>query len=99
VWTCGDHIVEQHVHNIDVINWVLGGPPVAAVGSGFKTRTDPNFHNIYDFFSIDFEYPNGVHVISMCRQINDCWGSVSEAVQGTKGQCNVNEYLINKTRL
>jgi myo-inositol 2-dehydrogenase / D-chiro-inositol 1-dehydrogenase len=98
-WICGDHIVEQHVHNIDVINWAIGSPPVAAVGMGYKTRTDPAFHNIFDFFAIDFEYPKGVHVISMCRQISDCWGSVSEAVQGTKGQCQVNAYSINGKRV
>jgi len=93
VWSCGDHIVEQHVHNIDVLNWVLGGPPVAAVGMGFKTRTDPVdptkpnelFHNIYDFFAINFEYANGVQGISQCRHITGTWTKNAEELRGTKG--------------
>jgi predicted dehydrogenase len=94
-WLCGDHIVEQHVHNIDVINWVTDTHPTAAVGMGYRTRTDPDYGHIFDFFSIDFEYPKGVHVHSMCRQISDCANSISEAVVGTKGMSQVNAYQIN----
>ena len=94
-YLCGDHIVEQHVHNIDVMNWVLRGHPIKAVGMGHRTRNDPKYGIIFDFFSIDFEYQNGVHVHSMCRQISNCANSVSEAVVGTKGSCQVNTYTIN----
>jgi predicted dehydrogenase len=94
-WLCGDHIVEQHVHNIDVINWATKAHPVRAVGMGYRTRTDPGYGSIYDFFAIDFEYPKGVHVLSMCRQISNCANSVSEALVGTKGTCQVNAYQIN----
>jgi len=95
VWLCGDHIVEQHVHNIDVINWATRSHPVKAVGMGFKTRTDPSFENIYDFFAIDFEYPQDMHVLSMCRQISNTAGNNSEAVVGTRGTAQVNAYRIN----
>lgn len=87
-WLSGDHIVEQHVHNIDVINWSLRGHPVRAVGMGGRqVRTGPEFGHIYDHFAIDYEYPNGVHVLSMCRQIEGCENNVSEALVGTKGTC------------
>jgi predicted dehydrogenase len=88
-WLSGDHIVEQHVHNIDVINWVMQAHPVKAVGfGGRQVRTDPAYGHIFDHFAIDFEYPNGVRILSMCRQIDGCCGNVSERVVGTKGTSN-----------
>jgi predicted dehydrogenase len=87
-WLSGDHIVEQHVHNLDVINWALQAHPVRAVGMGGRqVRTGKEFGHIYDHFAIDYEYPNGVHVLSMCRQIPDTTQNVSEAVVGTRGSC------------
>jgi len=95
VWLSGDHICEQHVHNLDVINWIMKSPPVRAVGMGGRqVRTGPEFGHIFDHFAIDLEYPGGVHVLSMCRQIDGCENSVSEAVVGTKGTCQVNAYSI-----
>ncbi len=94
-WLCGDHIVEQHVHNIDVMNWALGAHPVKALGFGFRTRTDPDYGHIYDFFSVGFEYPNGAHVMSTCRQISNCDHNISETVIGSQGVCQVNRYMIN----
>jgi myo-inositol 2-dehydrogenase / D-chiro-inositol 1-dehydrogenase len=67
----GDHICEQHVHNLDIANWFIGSHPVSAGGFGYRARRKAG--NMYDFFSIDFEYPGNVHVHSMCRQIADCW--------------------------
>jgi predicted dehydrogenase len=99
VWLCGDHIVEQHVHNIDVINWAMKGPPAKVTSMGFRTRTDPGYGHIYDFFANDYEYPNGVHMLSMCRQISNCANSVSEALVGTRGTCQVNAYSINGKRV
>jgi len=94
-WLCGDHIVEQHVHNLDVANWAIGAHPVRAVGlGGRQVRTDPVYGNIYDHFAMDYEYPNGVRVASYCRQIPNCENSVSEALHGTKGFCQVNKYTI-----
>ncbi len=88
-WLCGDHIVEQHIHNIDVMNWVLRGHPLKAVAvGGRQTRTGPEFGHIYDHFGVDFEYANGVHVLSMCRHWRNCPGNVSEYVVGTRGKSN-----------
>ncbi len=98
-WLCGDHIVEQHVHNLDVMNWAMKAHPTKVVSMGYRTRTDPGYGNIYDFFANDFEYANGVHVLSMCRQITNCANSVSEALVGTKGTCQVNSYSINGRRV
>ncbi len=94
-WLCGDHIVEQHVHNLDVVNWATASHPISAVGlGGRQVRTGPEYGNIYDHFAIDYEYPNGIHVASYCRQIPNCENSVSEALIGTKGSCQVNKYTI-----
>ena len=78
----GDHIVEQHIHNIDVANWFIGAPPVAAVGVGGKMWRPSG--DRYDFFSVDFEYPGNVHVHSMCRQIDDTEVWVGEWLLGDK---------------
>ena len=40
-WLSGDHIVEQHVHNIDVISWFTGKKPVSAVSFGARQRRSP----------------------------------------------------------
>ncbi len=90
-WLSGDHIVEQHVHNLDVVNWYLGDAhPEKAVGMGGRWRRPSG--DQYDFFSIDFTYDSDVHVHSMCRQIGGCTNNVSEFVRGTKGSSNcVNE--------
>ncbi len=88
-WLSGDHIVEQHVHNIDVMNWVLGDHPVKCVGMGGRqVRTDPAYGHIFDHFAVEYEYPNGVRLMSMCRQIDGCCNNVSERVVGTKGTSN-----------
>ncbi len=85
-WLSGDHIVEQHIHNIDVINWVLGTHPVKALAMGGRqVRTDPLYGHIYDHFAVEFEYPGGVKVLSMCRQIDNCANFVGERVVGTGG--------------
>jgi predicted dehydrogenase len=94
-WVCGDHIVEQHVHNLDVANWAIGTHPESATGMGFRTRNDPRYGHIYDFFAIDYAYPKHVHVLSMCRQISNCKDEVGEHIYGTKGYCHVNAYRIN----
>ncbi|MEI7903011.1 MAG: Gfo/Idh/MocA family oxidoreductase, partial [bacterium] len=77
-WTemSGDHIVEQHVHNIDVANWFIGRYPKTATGFGARTRRKTG--NQYDFFSVDFDYDDGVHIHSMCRQIAGCSDRVGE---------------------
>jgi predicted dehydrogenase len=82
-WLSGDHIVEQHVHNIDVFTWFSGLKPVSAVG--FGSRQGRVTGDQYDNFSVDFVMENGIHLHSMCRQINGCANNVSEFIQGTKG--------------
>lgn len=98
-WLSGDHIVEQHVHNLDVLNWAFGSHPVAAVGMGYRVPRDPGFGPIFNFFAVDLEYPKGVHALSMCRQISDCAQEVGEYLVGTKGMCHVSAYDINGKRL
>ncbi len=82
-WLSGDHIVEQHVHNIDVSNWFVGNAPVEAVGMGSRLRRPTG--DCYDNFSVDFIYDKKVHMNSMCRQINDCANNVTEQIRGSKG--------------
>lgn len=85
-WLSGDHIVEQHIHNIDVINWVLGAHPISAMGMGGRqARVEPHYGHIYDHFAVEFEYPGGIKVISMCRQIDNCAILIGERVYGTEG--------------
>jgi len=85
-WLSGDIIVEQHIHNIDVMNWAMGGPPKSAYGMGGRqVRIDPAYGNIYDHFAVEFEYPNGMSVSSMCRQTDGTDGRVTEHIVGTKG--------------
>jgi predicted dehydrogenase len=85
-WTSGDHIVEQHVHNIDVVNWAFGEMPVKVMAMGGRqVRTAPEYGNIFDHFAVEFEYPNGARVMSLCRQIPGCADRVEEKIVGTKG--------------
>jgi predicted dehydrogenase len=85
-WTSGDHIVEQHVHNIDVMNWAFRATPTKVVGMGGRqVRTAPEYGNIFDHFAVEFEYPNGARVMSMCRQIEGCSDRVEERIVGTRG--------------
>jgi predicted dehydrogenase len=89
-WLSGDIIVEQHVHNIDVMNWAFGAHPVKAIGMGGRqVRVEPEFGNIYDHFAVEFEYPNGARIQSMSRQIDGCSDRVSEHVVGTKGKSDM----------
>mgnify|MGYP001627239696 FL=1 len=87
-WLClsGDHIVEQHIHNIDVACWFVGRPPVSAVGFGFRARRPAG--DQYDFFSVDFDFRDGIHIHSMCRQIDGCWNWVGHEFVYEKGNTN-----------
>jgi predicted dehydrogenase len=93
-WLSGDHIVEQHVHNIDVFTWMSGLNPESAVGFGSRQRRVTG--DQYDNFSIDFTMENGVHLHSMCRQINGCADNVSEFIQGTKGSWSTADGYVIK---
>jgi len=89
-WTAGDNIVEQHIHNIDVINWVMNDHPVRVFASGGRTwkPREEKYGDLYDHFSCDFEYANGVHMYSFSRHWNNVDGGVFEEVVGTKGKSN-----------
>ncbi len=85
-WLCGDHIVEQHIHNIDVGNWVKGGHPVRAQGQGGRlVRTGKDHGEIFDHHFVEFEYSDGSRILSQCRHMPGCWNQVSEAFHGTNG--------------
>lgn len=92
-WLSGDHIVEQHVHNIDVVNWFSEKHPIKAVGFGSRHRriTGDQFDN----FSVDFEYENGMHIHSMCRQVDGCSSNVSESITGSKGFSNCRNRIFD----
>jgi predicted dehydrogenase len=93
-WLSGDHIVEQHVHNIDVANWVMRAHPVKAMGVGGRQfRTGPEYGHIYDHFAIDFEYPGGARVLSMCRQIEGTRDRIGEHFAGTAGRSNPASFI------
>lgn len=103
LWVCGDHIVEQHVHNLDVCNWAMNAHPIRCDGAGGRTPGNPcrpagppeEVGNIFDNFSIDYEYPGGVHMYSSCRHIPTTANNISEALVGTKGRCDVGGYRVN----
>jgi predicted dehydrogenase len=89
IWLSGDHICEQHVHNIDVCNWILNNQhPVRCWGMGARQQLGNASGEIWDNFAVEFEYANGVRMYSYCGQIKRQWSSVSEAVHGTKGWAN-----------
>jgi len=84
-WLSGDHIVEQHIHDIDNVNWLLGLPAKCLAVGGRTVRTQPLYGNIYDHFACDFDYGDGLHVISMCRQWGNTDMKVAVEMVGTKG--------------
>ena len=85
-WLCGDHIVEQHIHNIDVINWFKGGYPVKAQGMGGReVRKGKEFGEIFDHHYVEFQYADGSVLNSQCRHIKGTFNKVDEQIVGTKG--------------
>jgi predicted dehydrogenase len=92
-WLCGDHILDTHVHNIDIVNWFLGKQPESAIGFGGRVRRLTG--DQYDFFSIDFEFGNGVFSHSMSRQVDGCANTLGELVMGTDGYTNCKNTIFN----
>ncbi|MDI1290564.1 MAG: Gfo/Idh/MocA family oxidoreductase, partial [bacterium] len=85
-WLSGDHICEQHIHNLDVVNWAMNANPVRCLGlGGRQVRTGEEYGNIFDHFAIEYEYPGGKTMTSMCRQIEGTPGRCEETIVGTKG--------------
>ena len=88
-WLSGDHICEQHIHNLDVCNWIKGKYPVKANGMGGRqVRTDKKYGEIFDHHFVEYHYDDGSIMFSQCRQMGGCWNSVSEYVHGSKGSAN-----------
>ncbi len=94
-WLCGDHIVEQHIHNIDVINWLMDDYPVTAAGMGGRlVRNGIDNGEIYDHHAVEYTYANGHKMFSQCRHMPNCFNAVSEHVVGTKGSADIAEGRI-----
>lgn len=91
-WLCGDHILEQHIHNLDVANWFLGEYPVSAQGMGGRlVRTGPEHGEIFDHHFVEYKYPGGATISSQCRHQPGTWSKVGENFQGTKGLVEMND--------
>ena len=87
VWLCGDHITEQHIHNLDVINWALDAYPVNAQGMGGReVRKGKDYGQIFDHHYVEFHYPNGAVLNSQCRHQKGTLSKVDELLIGTKGK-------------
>lgn len=85
-WLSGDHICEQHIHNLDICNWVKQDHPVAAEGMGGRqVRTDKRFGNIFDHHAVIYTYEDGTKMHSYCRQMPGCQKLVAEFIEGTEG--------------
>jgi predicted dehydrogenase len=92
VWLCGDHIVEQHIHNIDISNWIKNAHPVEAHGlGGRQVRTGKEFGQIFDHHAVEFTYADGTKMFSQCCHINGSWSAVSEHAHGTKGTADLDD--------
>ncbi|MEN0020603.1 MAG: Gfo/Idh/MocA family oxidoreductase [Planctomycetota bacterium] len=89
-WTSGDHICEQHVHNIDIVNWAMGGPPREAYAMGGRqTRTAEKYGNVFDHFASELDYGDGRHALSFCRQQDGTEARVQEDITGTAGTASL----------
>ncbi len=95
VWLCGDHILEQHIHNIDVANWFVGEYPASAQGMGGReVRKGPEFGEIFDHHFVEFVYPSGAIIASQCRHQPNTMSRVTEVFQGTKGTIDMSSNSI-----
>ena len=95
-WICGDHILEQHIHNIDVANWFIGSYPKSAQGMGGRqTRTGKEYGEIFDHHYVEFNYNNGAVISSQCRHQKGCDSKVDEVLQGTAGKVEMGSGLMS----
>ncbi len=94
-WLCGDHIVEQHIHNLDVINWLKDAYPIRCHGIGGRCfQNGPDSGEIFDHHAVEYEYADGSRMYSQCCQFPGAWSSVSEHAVGTKGTCDIGSQII-----
>jgi len=92
-WLSGDHIVEQFIHEVDVMNWYLGKIPVKAIGWGGRQRRVTG--DQYDFFSVEYVYDNGMHTHCAARQITGCSNETKQFIVGTEGSANAKGIIYN----
>jgi predicted dehydrogenase len=96
-WLCGDHICEQHIHNLDVSNWLMNAFPVEANGMGGReVRTGKDHGQIFDHHCVEYTYANGTKMFSQCRHQPDTWNAVSEFAHGTAGYADISGAKIYK---
>ncbi|MBK8501158.1 MAG: Gfo/Idh/MocA family oxidoreductase [Saprospiraceae bacterium] len=89
-WLSGDFVVEMHVHNLDVMNWIMNAHPVKCIGlGGRQARIGIEYGNIYDHISVEYEYPNDARVEYMGTQIDNYAYRSNQRVQGTKGSAEL----------
>lgn len=94
-WLGGDHIDEQHIHNLDIINWAAQDYPVEAQGvGGREVRNGPDHGQIFDHHMVEYTYASGLKLLSQCRHIQGCWNSISEHVHGTAGVADISRSVI-----
>ena len=94
-WLCGDHILEQHIHNIDVANWILNEYPVSANGMGGReVRKGLDHGQIFDHHYVEFNYSSGAVISSQCRHQPGTNRNVSERFQGTNGSVSFKKNKI-----
>jgi predicted dehydrogenase len=99
-WLSGDHIVEQHVHDLDVCNWIQQAHPVEAQGMGGRqVRIDKECGEIFDHHAVEFTYANGTKLFSYCRQTPNCWSSFSQHAHGTLGTANFEGHGTTELRI
>jgi len=94
-WLSGDHIVEQHLHNLDIMRWVIGQTPTKAMALGGRQARPNhlNYGHIYDHFAVEFEYANGMKMFSQCRQMDKTDNKVAEFIAGTKGTSDCKSFV------
>ncbi len=92
-WLGGDLIAEQHIHNLDVINWLMDGHPIQAQGQGSR-GADSLTGQVFDQHMVEFVYPGGVGLMSQCRHQKGCWNQVAEQVHMTRGVADISAAKI-----
>ncbi|EMI17555.1 oxidoreductase domain-containing protein [Rhodopirellula maiorica SM1] len=98
-WLSGDHIVEQHVHNLDVINWLMGSHPIEAQGQGGRQLRDGIDHGqIFDHHMVEYSYASGTRMLSQCRHMQGCRTTIGEFVHGTQGSADIANAILRDSR-